>query len=591
MKRKVLKKARATILSSTTFRLSLLSTLFVCVMATLPEVSNAQTAPTNLVYSVPTAIAYKKLPQFSVCPSVNNGGALVTYSLVSPPSGITIAPTTGQIAWDATIGVGTYLLTVQATNSVGSATANYTLNVMLNPSDYLKPKYTCTASTCTATYVGGITPVKNSENLVDVYLPAGDTNTHRPVFMFMHGGGFTTSNDKSQSYVVSFCKYMATCGYIAYGPNYNVGGGHTLAQNLLSCKDMNACLNSIRRKQLTGLTPATANFSVDTNYLFVGGGSAGAHLSCNFAFADNSTSYGGFMPNLTNVISLTDGWGSSPINTDRLYNFSSLNANSMPVFIVQGSADATVPVQMSIDLNNALNAVGSMHDFWEIAGETHGCPNHIPQISDSIAYYNVKAWKRFYPQTVNAVCVVTPVKLSFFGVSQKEDKVLAKWNTATEENVHYFELERSIDGINFVSVERTASNGNNINEYTYTDNVSQMAGTIYYRLKSVDNNGDFAFSEIESIDIKATKNIITDIYPNPAPANETLNVKYIAVKAGTINYQILNTIGQKIIANTVAVNEGNNKISLKLNSLKPGIYYLVILNNNSVSQRQTFIVK
>ena len=406
--------------------------------------------------------------------------------------------------------------------------------------------------------------------------------------MFMHGGGFSTSNDKTQSYCVEFCDSLAQHGYIAYSPNYNVGGGHTLPQNLKSCKDMDACLNSIRRRLIN--YPA-GNFSVDTNYLFVGGGSAGGHLSCNFVFSDGSTNYGGFNPNLTNVISEIDGWGSSPSPTDRLYNFSSLNANSMPTFIVQGSADQTVPVQNSIDLNNALNAVGSMHTFWEISGETHGCPNHLKQIVDSIIHFQNRAWKRKYPQTINTVCVVTPVKLNFFGVSQKENKVVAKWNTATEENVNYFELERSIDGINFVPVERTGSKGNSANQYTYTDDASMMVGTIYYRLKSVDNNGTFAYSEIESVFVNAIKNIITDIYPNPAATNENLSVKYIAMKAGSVNYQILNSIGQKIMANTFAVNEGNNTLSLRLNSLKPGIYYFVILNNNTISQRQTFIVK
>ena len=546
----------------------------------------AQTAPSSFVYSVSSAIAYKKLPQNSVCPSINNGGAAVTFSLVNPPSGVSISPTSGQISWDATIGVGTYGLTAKATNSVGSVTANYTLNVMLNPDDFMSAKYT-SVTTSNLTYTGAQSTA-NSANQVDVYTPQGDTNTHRPVFMFMHGGGFSTSNDKTQSYVVSFCKFLATYGYVAYGPNYNVGGGHTLPQNLKSCKDMDACLNSIRRKQIN--YPA-GNFGVDSNYLFVGGGSAGGHLSCNFVFADNSANYGGFKPNLNNVISEIDGWGSSPDLTDRLYNFSSLNANSMPTFLVQGSADQTVPVQNSIDLDNALKAVGAYHNFWEIAGETHGCPNHIPAICDSIVHFQNRAWKRKYPRTVNAVCVVTPVKLSFFGLSQIEGIVAAKWITVSEENVNFFELERSIDGVNFYSVYNTKSKGNSANEYVFKDDVSQLAGYVYYRLKTVDNNGATSFSEIENIYIKATKNIVTDIYPNPAASNEALNIKYVATKAGVVNYQILNTIGQKIIASSFTASEGNNRVSLKLNNFKTGLYYLLLLNNNGVNQRLSFIVK
>ena len=559
--------------------------LVIVMIGLLPFVGIAQNAPSNFSYSVSNGVAYKKLPQNSVCPSVNNGGAAVTFSLVNPPSGITISPTSGQISWDATVGVGKYVLTATATNSVGSTTANYTLNVMLNPDDFMSAKYT-SVTTSNLTYTGAQSTA-NSANQVDVYTPSGDTNTHRPVFMFMHGGGFSTSNDKTQSYVVSFCKFLATYGYVAYGPNYNVGGGHTLPQNLKSCKDMDACLNSIRRKQIN--YPA-GNFAIDSNYLFVGGGSAGGHLSCNFVFADNSTNYGGFMPNLNNVISEIDGWGSSP-TTDRLYNFSSLNANSMPTFIVQGSADQTVPVQYSIDLNNALNTAGAYHNFWEITGETHGCPNHIPAICDSIVHFQNRAWKRKYPQTVNAVCVVTPVKLNFFGVSQTDKNIAVKWNTATEENVNFFAVERSMDGINFSIVYTVNSKGNGAHEYSYNDDATVLAGIVYYRLKSVDNNGAYAYSEIENINIKATKNIVTDIFPNPAYAAENINIKYIATKTGVVNYQILNTIGQKLITSSFTANEGNNKVTLNLNNLKCGLYYLVLLNNNAVSQRLPFIVK
>ena len=547
----------------------------------------AQTAPSSLLYSNATGIAYKKTAQNSVCPSINNGGAIVTYSLQSPPSGVTINASTGQISWDATVGVGLYKLTVIATNSVGSINTNYTLNVMPNPDDYITPKYT-SATTSNLTYTGALS-TGNSADKVDVFYPVGDTNTHRPVFMFMHGGGFSTSNDKTQSYVVKFCTYMATCGYIAYAPNYNVGGGHTLAQNLKSCKDMDACLNSIRRKQIN-YPVSSVNYASDSNYLFVGGGSAGGHLSCNFVFADSSTNYGGFVPNLKNIIAEADGWGSSP-TTDRLYDFTKLRSNEIPTFIVQGTSDATVSPQESYDLDAALTAVGANHSIWMIPGETHGCPNHIPAISDSIAKFNNRAWKRKYPITANAKCVL-PVKLSYFGLTQKENVIATKWTTTAEENVNYFQLERSLNGKEFLPVYTTKSiGGKSSNEYHFNDDVSLLAGTVYYRLKSVDNNGSYAYSEIESIVVKPTNNIVTGVYPNPAKSEDVLNVNYIATKSGLINYQVLNTVGQKVNFGSVQVSEGNNKISLKLNNLKAGIYYLIVLNNNSIFQRISFIVR
>ena len=273
------------------------------------------------------------------------------------------------------------------------ATAGSTSTATINPDDFLVPKFSAVTVTKNVAYG---TP-NGSFHLVDIYSPTGDTTTNRPAVMFFHGGGFQTGNDKTQSYVVSFCTYLAKCGYVAFAPNYTVGGGHTFAQNLLAVQDADLCLNWIRANGST--------YNYNANYLFEGGGSAGAHLSCNFCFADGSPNYNGYQVNLSNVIAFADCWGSSP-NADRLYNYSSLNNQSMPVFIVQGSADQTVPVQESITLDGYLNTAGAYHDFWEIPGETHGCPNHIPAISDTMAHFFNRAWKR---RGVGVVSGNTPV--------------------------------------------------------------------------------------------------------------------------------------------------------------------------------------
>ena len=258
----------------------------------------------------------------------------------------------------------------------------------INPDNFLTPIFSSVTVTSNVAYG----PTNSDFHLVDVYRPTGDTNTNRPAVMFFHGGGFRVGNTKTQSYVVAICTYLAKCGYVAFAPNYNVGGGHTYAQNLAAVKDADLCLNWIRANGAT--------YGYNPNYLFEGGGSAGAHLSCNFMFSDNSPNYGGYVVNLSNVIAFADCWGSSP-DADRLYNYSSLNSKSMPCYIVQGDADTTVPVQESITLNNYLTAARAKVQFWEIPGETHGCPNHIPQISDQIARFFNSAWHNYTSSTTS----------------------------------------------------------------------------------------------------------------------------------------------------------------------------------------------
>ena len=548
-----------------------LTFLVVLTIGIIPVVTRAQFA-----YSPASGIAYHSKAQYSVAPTGSTG----PFSLVGAPAGITINATTGQISWDATVAVGHYNLTV----TDGTNTASYALNVIPDPNSYFTVKYS--ASAATTVQYGASTKYNN----VDVYLPSGDTNTQRPVLMFLHGGGFQSTGTKTESYVVSFCKYFATLGFVCFAPNYNEGAGHTAAQNLAALKDADSCLNWIRN-------PATAaKYKYDPEMLYFGGGSSGAHLSCNFAFADGNSWYNGFTPNIKNVIAFADCWGSSPVMSssgagDRLYNFSSLNANSLPAYMVQGSADQTVPVSNGIQLDAALTAVGATHDWWEIPGETHGCPGHIPQISDSMKTFFQKIWKIKYPQTINAV--VTPVKLSSFDAALVGNKVTIAWTTATELNTSHFEVERGIDGKNFAKsgVINAVGNATLAQHYTYSDNVSALTGTVYYRLKSVDRNGSFSYSSVKAVELKLTKSSVTNVYPNPLRAGQDLMVTYNSLKGDKATFQISNSIGQKVVNSTLPVNAGSNTLSLAVGHLSAGVYYLTVLENNQSVQRMPLVIK
>ena len=545
----------------------LLSALMLCLLTNLVSA--------QVSYSNNSGIAYYGQAQRSVAASGIAAG--VTFSLTNAPNGVTINASSGQISWDATVAVGSYTLLVSATD--GSSTT-YALNVIPNPDDFVLPKFS--GSTVKTVYYA--TP-NNSFHDVDVYVPTGDNNTQRPVFVYEHGGGFRApsggSGTKTESYVVAFCKYMATCGFVAFAPDYNEKSGHTLPQNLLAVQDMDACVNWIR----TSATATTYNYN--PNFIFVGGGSAGGHLSCNYVNFDGDANYGGYKINLTGIIAEADCWGSSP-TTDRLYNFSTLKSTQIPTFIVQGSKDATVPVQNSIDLNNALNAVGAFHDFWEISGESHGCPNHIPAISDTMAHFQNRAWKHLFPQTANDVATL-PIKLLSFDVSALANKVIINWASATETNADHFDIERSIDGQKFSVVGKQAAVGNSsINKiYSFTD-ASMASGTVYYRLKSVDKNGSYTYSAIKSVVVKSTP---FSLYPNPLKAGQNIKINYTSAAANKLTVMVTDVLGKRVISTTQNVNAGTNNVSINTVGLAHGTYYLTISANNQSVQEQKLVIE
>ena len=545
--------------------------LAICI---LPSLVSAQ-----LSYSPSSGIAYQGQAQMSV--GATGAAGSLTITGTGLPAGITISSVTGQISWDATVPVGHYNINVFD----GISTVTYNLNVIPNPDNFFTAKYS--GSTVTTVQYGASTKYNN----VDVYLPKGDNVTERPVLMFLHGGGFQSSGTKTESYVVSFCQLFATYGFVCFAPNYNEGAGHTAAQNLAALKDADSCLNWIRN-------PTTgATYKYNPEFLYFGGGSSGAHLSCNFAFADGNSWYNGFTTNLKNVICFADCWGSSPVMSssgagDRLYNFSSLNANSLPAYMVQGSADQTVPVINGIQLDAALTAVGAIHDWWEIPGETHGCPSHVPQpIGDSMAAFFHKIWKLKYPQTVNPI--VTPVKLVSFDAVLLGNKVDISWATATEINSDHFEIERSVDGKNFVLAGKVSSSGNSSSaqKYNYMDDASSLSGTVYYRLKSVDKNGSFTYSEMKSVELKLSRSIISNLYPNPLATGQDLKVLYNSFKGDKVTFQVINSVGKKVSSSTLPVNQGSNELSLNIRHLAVGAYYLIALENNILIQRMPLIIK
>jgi hypothetical protein len=109
-----------------------------------------------------------------------------------------------------------------------------------------------------------------------------------------------------------------------------------------------------------------------------------------------------------------------------------------------------------------------------------------------------------------------PVELvSFDAVLVNERQVAVSWQTASEFNSSYFEVQRSADGENWSVLGTVAAQGNSQStiDYVLLDN-APLSGVSYYRLKQVDLNGDFHLSDIRSVNNSPKVNQVK-IYPNP----------------------------------------------------------------------------
>ena len=174
-----------------------------------------------------------------------------------------------------------------------------------------------------------------------------------------------------------------------------------------------------------------------------------------------------------------------------------------------------------------------------------------------------------------------PVKLSAFTAVRSKQVVTLNWNTEFEIDAKEFIIERT-EGTAFRSVGTIASNGNSTAQKSYSFNdKNENTVSTYYRLKSVDLNGKFTYSDIRTV--KGIGALIdVTVFPNPARSNSKISV--VGVTANSL-IQLLDFSG-KILKNMNSTSTN----SLDLSGIKNGTYLIRIVDkatNETVNKTLT----
>ena len=140
-----------------------------------------------------------------------------------------------------------------------------------------------------------------------------------------------------------------------------------------------------------------------------------------------------------------------------------------------------------------------------------------------------------------------PVSLISFDAEFQNRSANLKWITASEINNSHFEIERTMNGTDWVTKGSVDGHGTTQIENTYSaaDNLEGLVatGTIYYRLKQVDFNGNFTYSMIRSVNISNVP-VSIEMYPNPVRDN--LNLNWTGEERTNTIIRIVNTNGMSM---------------------------------------------
>jgi hypothetical protein len=187
---------------------------------------------------------------------------------------------------------------------------------------------------------------------------------------------------------------------------------------------------------------------------------------------------------------------------------------------------------------------------------------------------------------------VVPVELSFFNAASNGVDVKLEWSTATETNNQGFEMQRMNTGDTFEQVGYVAGFGTTTEPKSYSFVDSKLeAGNYTYRLKQIDFDGTFTYSDEVDVDVEIPLEYsLEQNYPNPF--NPSTTIKYSIPEDGFVKLAVYNMLGEEVatMVNTTQ-KAGRYEVNFSASQLSSGVYVYRIEAANFTASKKLVLMK
>jgi hypothetical protein len=256
----------------------------------------------------------------------------------------------------------------------------------------------------------------------------------------------------------------------------------------------------------------------------------------------------------TNTLTI-NGPGGICMQENAIVAVSSLTNNPVNSISYSGTAfnSACISISTSATLNNTLTGSSGI-----IVCKGSGVTN--------------SGWgsATVFPNCTNCN-IPLPLNIVNFSAVNEGNKIALNWTTEGNITGEVFNVQRSIDGINFETI--AVIDAQSINNYLVYDN-DISAPQQFYRIEQISQNGSVGYSPV--VNVKTGFGAQLMIFPNPVKQQNTLSIIYNSLTAGNIQLSLIDLSGKILsLKNSLLVN-GRNELSIGMKTILPGTYILKI---------------
>ncbi|MEA3447401.1 MAG: T9SS type A sorting domain-containing protein [Bacteroidota bacterium] len=242
----------------------------------------------------------------------------------------------------------------------------------------------------------------------------------------------------------------------------------------------------------------------------------------------------------------------------------------------------------------------STEEWWTpLTGTIETATNlSTPDNSPYSTYFDPPNWYslNFYGKfTLGSESTLLAVEWLYFTADWQDEtysSVQLKWETATETNSDYYEIQRSDDMHIWETIKSTEAAGFSTQNIEYTDyDESPPADVdiIYYRLKQVDFDGNYKYSDIDAVIANDNVIEIISIYPNPA--DDEITVEIESTENTRIHIYVWDKLGKTVILKQAEVIKGKNVFNFDVSHLASSIYTIQAITESGQHKTEREFVK